>query len=292
MTAGASVLSDVVCALGEGPTWDPDRGVLVWFDITGRRLLERRLDRPGTTVLDIGVNGSVAARIDAGRQLIVADTGLLVRDLRDDRLSVLLPHEADDPTRRTNDGRVHPSGALWFSTMKRGFDAGQGTIWWYRGGVLRPIVEGLAIPNGIAFAPDGTHAYYACSVAATVWRVATDPATGLPAGDPAVFLTVPDGEGAPDGAVVDRDGVYWNARWGAGMVVGHDPDGRPVGRHRVPATQSSCPAFAGPGADRMAVTSAHEGMDAAARAADPLAGLTFLLDTPVRGVVDPPVRLG
>jgi len=57
----------------------------------------------------------------------------------------------------------------------------------------------------------------------------------------------------------------------------------------VPATQSSCPAFVG---ERMVVTSAQEGMDEAARAADPLSGQTFLLDGPFRGRHDPAVRLG
>jgi hypothetical protein len=41
----------------------------------------------------------------------------------------------------------------------------------------------------------------------------------------------------------------------------------------------------------MAVTTATEGYDDAAMAADPLAGRTFLLPMPVTGRFDPPVRL-
>ena len=40
--AGASIFSDEVCELGEGPSYDPESGKLFWFDITGRRLLEKR----------------------------------------------------------------------------------------------------------------------------------------------------------------------------------------------------------------------------------------------------------
>ncbi len=288
---GNGIFSDLVCHLGEGPSFDPDRGVLVWFDILEKRLIERRLDAPGTHVHEIGVNGSVAARIDGGRQLVVSDRGLHVRDLADGGMALMRPVEADQETRRSNDGRVHPCGALWFSTVSRTADAGEGAIWWFFRGELRRIVTGLAIPNAICFAPDGGHAYYACSSAATVWRVPTDPATGLPAGEASVFLVVPPEEGAPDGAVVDRDGLFWNARWGAGRVTAHAPDGRQVTSVAVPASQASCPAFVGADGGRLAVTSAREGMDAAALAADPLAGLTFLLDLPVRGRFDPPVRL-
>jgi sugar lactone lactonase len=288
---GVTILSDVVCHLGEGPGYDPDLGVLFWFDILERRLLQRRIDAPGTRVHEIGVHGSVLARVDGERHLIVAHDGLHIRTVADGRMSLLLPVEADDSSRRSNDGRVHPCGALWFSTMRWTVDDGEGVIWWFFKGELRRIVTGLAIPNAISFAPDGSHAYYACSKARTVYRIATDPATGLPEGEAAVFLRLGPDDGGPDGAVVDADGVLWNARWGAARLVAHAPDGRQVASIDMPARQVSCPAFVGSGANRIAVTSAQEGMDAAARAADPLSGQTFIADIPVRGRFDPPVRL-
>ncbi|WP_181699622.1 SMP-30/gluconolactonase/LRE family protein [Chthonobacter albigriseus] len=288
MTSPA-VYSDVVCHLGEGPSAHPTLGRLFWFDILGRRLLERRFDRAGTTINDLPFVASVAAVIDGDRQLIVAENGLHVRDIATNRLMLLKPHLADDKATRTNDGRVHPSGSLWFSTMRWDVADGTGAIWWFRGGEIRRLLADtpIAIPNAISFAPDGTHAYFSCSKQATVFRVATDPATGLPTGDAKVFTKVSDG--GPDGAVVDVDGLLWNARWGGGAVDVYAPDGRRVASHPVPATQSSCPAFVGPNADRLAVTSAWEGMDAAAREADPFAGQTFLLDVPVKGRFDPPV---
>ncbi len=42
MTA-VSVLSDIVCHLGEGPTYDPQSDKLFWFDIRGKKLLEKRM---------------------------------------------------------------------------------------------------------------------------------------------------------------------------------------------------------------------------------------------------------
>jgi sugar lactone lactonase YvrE len=60
----------------------------------------------------------------------------------------------------------------------------------------------------------------------------------------------------------------------------------------VPARQTSCPAFVGEDFSQMLVTSAYEGMDETARAADPEHGRTFLLDLKVRGRPEPRVRLG
>lgn len=287
-----SVFSDVVCHLGEGPAAHPALGRLFWFDILGKRLLERPFDQSGTIVHDLPFHASVMAVVDDARQLIAADAGLFLRDVASGRLDRLAEILKPDSGHRTNDGRVHPSGALWISTMSWTFEPGEGAIWWFRDGRLEKIVDGLAIPNAISFAPDGSHAYFACSKAATIWRIPTDPATGKPTGDRKIFVRLGPGEGGPDGAVVDADGILWNARWGASAVDAYDLDGRRVRTVAMPASQCSCPAFVGTGADRLAVTSALEGMDAAALAADPLAGQTFLVDLPVRGRFDPPVRLG
>lgn len=292
MNPTVSVFSDVVCHLGEGPAAHPALGRLFWFDILEKRLLERPFDRTGTVVHQLPVHASAMAVVDEGRQLLLADDGIHLRDVASGALSHIVPLEADDRRKRSNDARVHPSGSWWISTMSWTFDPGMGTIWWFRGGEIRPIVPNLGIPNAISFAPDGSHAYFADSKAGTLYRVDTDPATGLPTAEPTVFRTFGEGEGGPDGAVVDVEGVLWNARWGAGMVDAYAPDGVRLRSIPVPARQCSCPAFVGAGADRLVVTSAQEGMDAAARAADPLSGQTFLIDFPVRGRFDTPVLLG
>jgi len=72
----------------------------------------------------------------------------------------------------------------------------------------------------------------------------------------------------------------------------YTPEGGHVRTIRVPATQPSCPAFVGRHFDRLLVTTAWEGMDEQARAADPNHGRTFILDVGARGRAEPRVRLG
>ncbi len=286
-----SIFSDVVCELGEGPGYHAATDRLWWFDILGKRLLERRPDRSGTIVHDLPVNGSILADVDGDRQLLVGAGGLYVREVASGRLTLHRPLEADRPDLRSNDGRVHPSGALWLSTMSWEKTAGAGAIWWYRDGDLRKIIPGLGIPNAVCFSPDGSAGYYADTALGQVWRVAVDPATGLPNGEPKLYFQAAEADFWPDGAVVDADGLVWNARWGMGAVVAMDADGREVRRIAVPAKQSSCPAFLPDGS--LVVTSAEEGYDAAARAADPMAGQTFLIaGEGLRPRLDPPVKLG
>lgn len=278
------------CELGDGPGYDPATDTAWWFDIVRGRLFEKRFPNGGTRVHELGMMASALAIVDANRQLVAAETGLFLRDRRTGATTLHVPVEADDPRTRSNDARVHPAGAFWVGTMDKEELTDSGSIWWYRAGDLRRIFTGIGIVNSICFAADGSFAHFGDSKKNVIWKVATDPVTGLPRGEPEVFYRH-DGKSGIDGSVMDADGLLWNARWGGSRIDAHAPDGRVVHSVSLPVHQPSCPAFVGPAADRMIVTSAWKGMNAKRHAADPKAGLTLLLGRPVRGRFDPPVLL-
>ena len=284
--AGVSVFSAHSCHLGEGPTYDPQRETLFWFDILERKLLEKKYPKGETTIHDLPEMASALAVVDAERQLLVTETGLHLRDVRTGALRLHMPIEADNPATRSNDARVHPCGAFWIGTMGKTHEAGAGSIYWFLKGELRRLYSGISIPNSICFSEDGRLGFY--TDAGLLMRVECDPATGLPTGDPKIFVDHRGEEGHLDGSVMDRDGLLWNACWGAGRVNAYDPDGRLVRSIRVPVKQPSCPAFIGPKADRLTVTSAREGL---AAGTDPEAGKTFLLDIAVNGRFEPRVLI-
>ena len=287
----ATIISDHACELGEGPTYDPATGTLWWFDILGKRLLEKKMPDGPAIIHDLPVMASALAPIDAERQLLVAEDGFHVRDRATGRLALHTPLETDRPGNRSNDSRAHPSGAIWAGTMGRHAEKHAGAIYWFRAGEVRTLYPDITIPNSICFSPDGSIAYFTDTMKGILFRVACDPATGLPTGEPAIFLDHRGMHGGLDGSVVDADGNLWNARWGAGSVDQYDPGGNLIRSVAVPAKQSSCPAFVGPGLSRLAVTTAREGMDEAALRADPLAGRTFLLDVTVNGRAEPHVLI-
>ena len=287
----ATIFSDVSCHLGEGPTYDPSDGALYWFDILGRRLLRQAAPGEQPSIQDLPEMASAIAAVDGERQLLVTETGLHLRDRRTGRLTLHLAIEADVATTRSNDSRTHPSGAFWIGTMGKKAERGAGAIYWYRAGELRTLYPGITIPNSICFSPGGDVAYFTDTPEGVLWRVDCDPATGLPRGEPAIFVDRRGVEGGIDGSVTDADGLLWNAVWGIGRVDAYAPDGRLLRSIALPARQTTCPAFFGAGADRLVVTSAREGLDAAKLAADPLAGQTFILDIAVRGRHDPAVLI-
>jgi len=285
-----SILCDTHCHLGEGPTFDVTTGTAWWFDIREGQLFEALLGGGQVRVHPLGRMASALGRIDAERQLIVAEDGLYIRNLADGALSLYRPLEADNPATRSNDSRVHQSGTFWIGTMGRRAERGAGAIYALHRGEIVRLFPNVTIPNAICFSPDGRIGYFADSADNVLYHVALDPVTGLPSGAPEVLLQQ-RGTGDIDGAVVDADGLIWNACWGGGCVDVYSPQGVLVRSIAVPARQASCPAFVGADLSRLLVTSAWQDMDAAARAADPGHGQTFLLEVGARGRAEPDVRL-
>jgi sugar lactone lactonase YvrE len=286
-----TMLSAEHCHLGEGPTYDAATDMAWWFDILERKLFEAHLAGGSVKVHSLGKMASALARIDAERQLIVAEDGLYVRRVADGRMSLFAPLEADNPATRSNDSRVHPSGTFWLGTMGRNAESRAGAIYALQGGRISRLYADITIPNAICFSGDGSIGYFADTAINILYRVPLNAATGLPVGDPVPFIRH-EGVGGIDGAVVDADGFIWNARWGGGCVDVYDANGRRQRSLRVPAQQSSCPAFVGRDFSRLLVTTAWEHMDEAARSADPEHGRTFILDVASRGRAEPDVRLG
>ncbi|WP_315782266.1 MULTISPECIES: SMP-30/gluconolactonase/LRE family protein [unclassified Bradyrhizobium] len=278
------------CHLGEGPTYDPATDTAWWFDIREGLLFEAKIGSGEVRRHVLGKMASALGRIDAQRQLIVAEDGLYIRSIADGALALYRPLEADNPATRSNDSRVHPSGTFWIGTMGRKAERGLGAIYALHRGEIVCLFPNVTIPNAICFTADGATGYFADTDENVLYRVALDPQTGLPRGEPEVLLRH-TGIGGLDGAVVDAEGRIWNARWGGGCVDVYSPRGEHLRSIAVPASQASCPAFVGKDLTRLLVTSAWQDMDAAAKAADPGHGQTFLLDVGARGRAEPDVVL-
>ncbi|MCQ1834206.1 SMP-30/gluconolactonase/LRE family protein [Neorhizobium galegae] len=283
------VLSSSLCELGEGPSFESETETLWWFDILGKGLHELHLPTGREIVHALPVMASALASIDAARQMIASDKGMFIRDRATGALSPYLELEPEKPGNRSNDGRVHPSGSLWIGTMGRKAEDGAGAIYHVRQGEVTKLFDRISIPNSICFSPDGAIGYYTDTRVNRLMRVSLDPATGLPNGE-AEFLVDENGRpGGIDGSICASDGTIWNARWGEGAIDHYSADGQHLSRHLVPAKQTTCPAFIGK--DRLAVTSAREGLDEAARTADPFAGSLFEIAVSIQCDPEPAYRL-
>ena len=271
----AQVFSDTICMLGEGPLWHPRRAELFWFDILGKRLLTRVGKDEHIWQFDECV--SAAGWVDLDTLIMASASALWRFDINTGERHHLVALEADNSTTRSNDGRADPQGGFWIGTMGYNAEPGAGAIYRYYRGELRQLFDNITISNAISFSPDGRHAYFTDTIDGRVMRQALDQ-DGWPTGAPDVYLDLRGEDFGADGAVVDADGNFWNAQWGAARVACYSPAGDLIDTISLPTAQTSCPAFGGTDFSTLFVTTA-----AVDRPDDPAAGKTYAIDTNIKG---------
>ncbi|MEU6592611.1 SMP-30/gluconolactonase/LRE family protein [Streptomyces sp. NPDC046881] len=264
--------------LGEGPTWDPATGRLIWLDILGMRLHTydpvsgRRTVR--TTPQHIG-----AAKPRAG--------GGLVLNLRDG-VGLLDPdggfrwlHHEPVPGRRANDAAVAPDGSLWAGTMRYDEAPGGGTLSRLTGdGAVVTVLPDATVSNGTGWSPDGRLMYYVDSPTRRVDVFDFD-ADGIRGRRP--LVRIEEGAGFPDGLTVDAEGCVWVALWDGGAVRRYTPAGELDRVVTLPTPRTTACAFGGPGLTDLYVTTARTGLPSP----DPLAGSLLVIPNAGEGLPQP-----
>jgi sugar lactone lactonase YvrE len=272
--------------LGEGARWDARRGELLRVDILGGRFFRDQVAPDGTLhavrtyQLPVPV-GAVAPMNDDDGWLLAAGTGFihLAEDGTSRELAQVAPMGA-----RMNDAACDERGRCWAGSLADDHRVGGGALHRLdRAGQTDTILDGLTIPNGIGWSPDGETMYLVDSGPGVVFAFAFEPEQGTIAAG-RVLITVNQQEGTPDGLTVDAAGDLWVAIYGGGRIVRYSPDGALRGEFAIPAPQTTSCAFAGIGLRRLYVTTASEGWTDEQRRADPAAGVLYRIDTNATGL--------
>jgi sugar lactone lactonase YvrE len=285
-------VSTVQTQLGEGVRWDARRSELLAVDIVAGRVYRARVgddgsvervrvyQLPGTVGMIAPVEGDDGWLLGAGRGY-----AYLAPDGSHRSIAEVAPAGT-----RMNDGACDPQGRFWAGTLADDHHPGGGAL--YRldtNGRSEVMLEGLTISNGIGWSPDGRTMYLIDSGPRVIYAFVFDGIRGTLT-DQRVLVTVPDDVGAPDGMTVDAAGHLWVAIYGGGCVHRYTPDGRLHAVLPVPAAQSTCCAFGGPGLHQLYITTATENWTDEQRHAEPAAGHLYRLDTDASGQPAAPYR--
>jgi sugar lactone lactonase YvrE len=278
----ARLLADTRSFLGEGPVWDPSRGVIDWVDIMAARLHSTDiLTGDTTTVVLPAPVGCIVPRARGGWVAALTDGFWAVEP--DGSTHLLASVDADRPEIRFNDGRCDPAGRLWAGTMALDFRPDAGAL--YR---LDPelsvhrMVAPVTISNGIDWSPDSSTMYYVDTPTRRIDAFDFDLASGE-IDRRRAFVRIEPGAGSPDGLVVDAEGGIWVALWDGWRVRRYLPDGTIDREIAVPVAEVSSMAFGGSALDQLFITTAWQLLDEAEHARQPLAGGLFRADPGVRG---------
>lgn len=299
LTDTPACILDCAAALGEGPRWQSGEGRLYWVDIAQQTLHRWRPGEgaPETRHFDAPV-ACFAFRRGGGLVLGMQAGCALIDDWDAEVVPFGVQPLAGRVHHRMNDGRTDPAGRFWVGSMNGAKDVADATL--YRldaDGVLTPVEGGMTTCNGAAFfaglsRPQADAARFAHSDTPShaVRIYDCDPQTGRLANRRILHQFEPGvgpGLGRPDGGSFDVEGCYWVAMFDGWRVVRLSPRGDVLADVRLPVQRPTMIAFGGDDGRTAFVTSATTGLDAAARAAQPLAGGIFAFRVDVPGVCEP-----
>jgi sugar lactone lactonase YvrE len=253
------LILDAGCQLGESPVWCPQRELLLFVDISGRRLLKFNPDSRALESCAIEEDIGCVAPSKGGGFVAGLRSGIWLLNEKGEKQRMLAANPEDSQVSRFNDGRVDGAGRFLAGTLDER-KASRAALYRYdRRGLIR-LTDGLITSNGLAFSPDGRTLYHSDTPRFTVYRYDYDASSGT-AENRRVFVelkpTASD-RGRPDGAAVDAQGCYWTALYEGGRVQRYDPEGRLMSEHTVPVRNPTMPAFGGLGLKTLFVTTARD----------------------------------
>lgn len=279
---------DARAELGEAPSWDVDRGVLIWVDITLGRVHRFDPATGWTDSFDVGEAIGAAVPGTSGRLALAIEKGFAVLDPKTRSIERIAEVEADLPETIMNDGKCDRAGRFWAGTRDLEGRRPLGSL--YR---LDPdhrvvrVVPDVILSNGLGWSADGRTMFYIDSVAYGIDVFDVDPDVG-DVSRRRRLVDLPREWGLPDGMTVDREGFLWVAFWGGSAVRQLAPDGRVVAAVEFPVSQVTSCAFGGDDLADLYVTSARGGLSAAELRDQPLAGGLFLIRPGVSGLPEHP----
>ncbi len=284
-------MSDVRClwqagaTLGEGPLWSPREASLYWVDIKAPALHRYRPEDGDRTswVMPEPIGWVIERANGEGLVAGFKDRGFVFLTPGTMTPEVIGQPEPDYPDNRFNDAKADAEGRIWAGTMDDNEREAHGSLYrldpdldWHR------VDKGYVVTNGPALSPDGKTLYHTDTFEGTIY--AFDIAKGGKLKNKRVFMTIPEGDGYPDGMTCDAEGCLWVAHWGGWRITRFTPSGRVDRVIEMPVSQVTNVAFGGAGLDQLFITSASIGMSEKELEEQPLAGGLFELDPGVTGL--------
>jgi len=261
----------LACELGEGPLWW--RGALWFTDIKQKAIHRFDPDRGNGESWPAPSEVGFLAPLQDGHFIAGAKTGLYDFNPADGAFRRTRTIEPNLPSNRLNDGIVDSRGRLWFGSMDDGEQNPSGALYRLDQSGLCVMDSGYIITNGPAISPDGRTLYHTDTLQKRIH--AFDLGMDGSLSGKRVFAAIEDGAGYPDGPVVDSQGCLWTGLFGGWGVRRYSPQGALLECVSFPVANVTKLAFGGADLTTVYATTARKGLNAAALAAQPLAGGLF-----------------
>ncbi len=263
--------------LGEGPLWHQDR--FYWVDIVSGEL--NTLSKGVQSCLFKSEQGLTAAVVHSEGGFVLSLDQRIVHLDKEETLTLGEDFNLNDETLRFNDGKCDPRGRFWVGSMDCGESDFSGSLYVLDKGVVKKVLDGLCISNGLCWNDDCSQFYFIDSATQTVEAFDLDSET-LELTNRRSVYKIPEKDVYPDGMCIDAEGNLWVALWnGHGVICIDVAKGEVIHKLSIPCRKATSCCFGGENLDELYVTSDARGEDLQEY---PLSGHVFKFKLDVNGL--------
>ena len=269
--------------LGEGVLWVPDIKSIFFVDIKKKKIFILNTKNNKKKILktekEIGFICHVKNNVFVqGLKLDIQFENLIPREFV---YSIEGIGEFKYPNNRINDGKVDPTGRLWFGTMDDNGNKNSGSLYCLdTKGLLKRVDGNYFIPNGPAFI-DEFNFYHTDSRKKIIYKIKINKEIGIV--KKKIFLKFNKSEGSPDGMTTDINNNLWVCHYHGAKISVYNLKGRKIHEVKFPAKNITNCVFGGEKYNELFVSTARKGMSAKELKKYPLSGGLFKLKTNLKG---------
>lgn len=248
-----NLLTDIWSEVAEGPLWNASKNTITWVDITGKKWHQISLNGGLTITRQVPTMvGAIVERSNGG-YLVAVEEGFGEASTIVDGYEVT--HDFLPLSARMNDAKADAKGRWWAGSNAIDFTAGEGKV--HRlalDGSVDTVIEGLTLPNGMGWSPDGRFYYLIDTFARCIYRYLFDIDMGE-ISERSIFVEFEDDGSYPDGMCVASDGTLLVAMWSGSRIEVIGADGTFLRSIAMPVKSPTSCAFGGEKGDVLIVTS-------------------------------------
>ncbi|MCS3430188.1 SMP-30/gluconolactonase/LRE family protein [Klebsiella sp. BIGb0407] len=276
-------VASIRASLGESPVWDERNGLLYFIDISGGEIKVLRPQARVETLYQSAARIGALSLTDTGNLIFTENTSTGMLNVKTKEVYWRTPAICEGASYRFNDGACDPQGRFVTGLMDEGPNRRAGALYRYDSELnARIILQGVALPNGLAWSEDGGTLFFVDSIARSIFRTTYSAEGEL--GAVMLFARTPAELGRPDGIALDRAGGLWVCQFNGGCLLRYDSEGQLSNHLLMPVPRPTSCCFGGANLDTLFITTARFAMTPSELADFPDAGDLYVFRPDVAGI--------
>jgi len=280
-TSSPECIWKIKCSLGEGTLWVSKLNSLLFVDIKKKKILVLNIKTNKKRIIRVNKEIGFISQISDKIYILGLKSELRIINLKNLKTQESIFIESNKINNRINDGKVDPSGRLWFGTMDNLEKKCTGALYCLDNKLnLHKVDKDYFIPNGPAFL-NKNNFYHTDSRKRIIYKIRIN--NNYKIIKKTIFKKLNKKEGSPDGMTLDKKNNLWVCHYQGAKISVYDLKGYKIHQIKFKAKNITNCTFGGAQNKELFISTARKDMNKKELKKYPMSGSLFKVKTNMCG---------